>query len=172
MSLPLVYKSGDCFINAFINKRHAYKDKNLKMVFGSTAFNGFFEYGGKTWGLKEFLARHTPGTTVWDAHAWLEDEDGNVYDKFFSFYNFASKVQTGKATEVPNDTVFEGISKAEAKAMGVEYVPADKETQTVIFIDLLKHMMKIEGMLLNGQLNPKTYENPIVGNLFKMVMGM
>lgn len=153
MSLPLVYKSGDCFINAFINKRHAYKDKNLKMVFGSVAFNDFFEYGGKDWGLKEFEARHVPNSYCWDAHAWLEDEDGNVYDKFFSFYNYSALVNTGKVTAIPNDTVFEGISKAEAKVMGMTYKPADKNIQTAIFISVLKHLQSMEKLLMDGRLS-------------------
>jgi hypothetical protein len=135
--LPLTYTSGKCFYNAYINKRNFYKDRNLKLVFGSVSFNGFFEFGGETWGLKEFEARHIKGSHVWDAHAWLEDEDGNIYDKIFPFYNYSAKVNTGSELKVASETVWEGISPYQAKKQGVVYVKADKETQTAIFLSLL-----------------------------------
>jgi len=173
MSLPLVYKSGDCFINAFINKRNAYKDKDLKMVFGSVAFNGFFEYGGKDWGLKEFEARHTSGSYCWDAHAWLEDKDGNVYDKFFTFYNYSALINTGKVTAIPNNALFEGVSKTKAKALGVEYVPASRKVQRAIFMTAFKHISGVEKLLLSGQLTVagfNGYVKPAEQMLVKMMV--
>ena len=150
MSLPLTYKNGNCFINAFINKRHTYKDKNLKMVIGSVAFNGFFEFGGRHWGLADFNKRHTPGSVVWDAHAWLEDDDGNIYDYIFPHYNYCAVVQTGSKMKVADNTLWEGITPYNAKKMGVEYVKADKETQTAIFISLYKHCVATEEGLQKG----------------------
>jgi hypothetical protein len=138
------YIEGNCFLNAYVNKRNYYKSKNLKMVFGSIAFNSFYEYGGKKWTAKDFAKKHEPGSYVWDAHAWLEDADGNVYDKIFPFYNFSAKVNTGSKMRVKNNTVWEGISKAEAQSEGVTFRPADKETQTMIFISLLKHLQDSE----------------------------
>lgn len=142
-TLPLTYTSGNCFFNAYINKRHYYKGKNLKLVIGSVSFNGFFEFGGETWGLKEFVARHSHGH-IWDAHAWLEDEEGNIYDKIFSFYNYSAKVNTGSELKVATGTVWEGISPQQAKKQGVVYVKADKDTQTAIFISLLPYCKACE----------------------------
>jgi hypothetical protein len=151
MSLPLTYKDGQCFFNAFINKRHTYKDKNLRYVIGSVSFNGFFEFGGKTWGLADFVKKHTPGCPpAWDAHAWLEDDDGNIYDYIFPHYNCCAVLQTGSKMKVADNTLWEGISPSNAKKMGVEYVKADKETQTAIFISLYKHCVATEEGLQKG----------------------
>jgi hypothetical protein len=143
-TLPLTYAKGNCFINAYINKRHHYKDKNLRYVIGSVAFNGFFEYGGRNWGLADFKKKNTPGSYVWDAHAWLEDDEGNIYDYIFPFYNYSAEVNTGSKMKVADNTLWEGISPSKAKKMGVEYVKADKETQTAIFVSILKHCSKME----------------------------
>jgi hypothetical protein len=148
-TLPLTYKAGECFFNAFINKRHYYKDKKLKMVIGSVAFNDFFEFGGRHWGLKDFGESHPAGTAIWDAHAWLEDDDGNIYDYIFPHYNFCAVVQTGEKMKVADDTLWEGISPSDAKALGVEYVKADKDTQAMIFICLLKHSIATEEKALS-----------------------
>jgi hypothetical protein len=150
-ALPLTYKESNCFINAYINKNNAYKTKNLKYVIGSVAFNGFWEFGGEKWGKKEFEARHTKGTVCWDAHAWLEDEEGNIYDQVFPFYNYSAKVNTGKKTKVADGTLWEGISKAEAAALGITYKAADKETQVAIFISLFSWLRDVEANLKSGK---------------------
>ena len=133
----LSYTPGNCFFNAYLNKTRAYKHMNLRLCFGSVAFNGFFEYGGRNWTLTDFKARHTPGTYVFDAHAWLEDDDGNIYDKVFGHYNYCAMVQTGNRMKIDDDTLWEAVSPQHAKEMGVEYVKADKETQTYILLELL-----------------------------------
>ena len=149
--IPLTYNEGECFVNAFINKRNYYKSKNLKYVIGSVSFNGFFEFGGKNWGPKEFEKRHTKGTHIWDAHAWLEDEEGNIYDFIFPFYNYSAKVNTGRELKVAKNTLWEGISRAEAKEMGVEYIAADKVTQTAVFISILRICMDMEDRIKDGK---------------------
>lgn len=148
MTLPLTYISGNCFINAYINKRNAYKDRNLRLVFGSVSFNGFFEFGGENWTLEDFKRKHIPGTPIFDAHAWLEDNDGNIYDKVFSHYNFCAEVQSGKKLKVPNGTVWEGILPSQAMELGLKYVKADKKTQTYIFLELLPFLQNMEKMMM------------------------
>ena len=147
MSLPLTYKKGNCFINAYINSRHALKDLGLKYKIGSLGLNGWFEYGGKTWDKKKFMASWD-GDYSFDAHAWLEDAEGNVYDFSFQHYNWVARVRTNKGLGLLGE--IRGMSKADLKAKGLSYVEADKETQTAIFLKTLPHSRETEQGLLNG----------------------
>jgi len=148
-TLPLTYKKGNCFLNAFINKRNHYKSKNLKLVFGSLGLNDWFEYGGSDWSTKEFAAKHTPGTHIFDAHAWLEDTDGNVYDFCFDWYDGVSRTRTKKPLGISG--LIEGVSKAELQTKGLTYLPADKATQAYMFIEMLKFLCSAEENLQQGK---------------------
>ena len=149
MSLPLTYKLNECFLNAFINKRNYYKDKNLKLVFGSLGLNGWFEFGGKSWKLRDFEKRHQKGSISWDAHAWLEDAEGNIYDNVFKNYNDISFCRTGKTLDYVG--TLEGKSKTVCEGYGLTYVPADTETQTAIFLSLFPYLKSVEVGLKNGE---------------------
>jgi len=152
--LPLYYQSGSCFHNAYINKNYHYKDRNLKLVIGSLSFNGWTEYGGKNWKLADFI-KNSPGGRSWDAHAWLEDEDGFIYDKVFSSYNTVAKKRTG---EELNEELLEGnglLVEADpdwVEEAGLTYTPADKETQKHILAALMPHLKETERIykLQNG----------------------
>ena len=148
MALPLTYKAGNCFINAFINKRHHYKNKNLKLVYGSLAINGWFEFGGKDWTLKEFKERNEDGSHRWDAHAWLEDDEGNIYDYVFKRYDRIARIRTKRC--LPYTGILEGRSKAECEAMGITYVPAPPEVSKAIFVSQFKVLKDTETGLLLG----------------------
>jgi hypothetical protein len=143
MPLALQKRSGQCFVNAYINKRHCYKDLNLKLVIGSIAYNGWFEYGGEHWRKEDFLAKYSGW--AWDAHAWLEDEDGNIYDYIFEWDNTVSKLHTGKP--IKHLGLIEKASKYQCSRWGLTYVPADKETQTMIFLKMLKHCKDSESII-------------------------
>ena len=149
MALPLTYKSGNCFINSFINKRHTYKDKDLKLVIGSIGFNGWFEFGGKDWKLKDFLKRHEVGSVCWDAHCWLEDAEGNIYDFAFEDYSEVARIQTRKP--IRHHGLIEGQSKAWCEERGLTYVPADAETSKAIFISIFKWLLEVEANLISGK---------------------
>ena len=124
-TFPLTYKSGNCYLNAFINKEHHYKDKKLKMVIGSLGINNWFEYGGKHWTKADF-AKKVRGY-ITDSHCWLEDADGNVYDYLFEDYDYWVGVRTGKSMR--RKGLLEGVSKADLLADGIEYVPAPLDAQ-------------------------------------------
>ena len=135
MSQPM-YLDDKCFVNAYINKFKHYKDLNLKYVIGSLGLNGWFEYGGKDWTLRDFQKRNSGKIMeCWDAHCWLEDAQGNVYDFVQPSWNGILKVRNrpllGRETGI-----IEGVSKEELKKQGIEYVPADKETQLHIYLSL------------------------------------
>jgi len=134
---PLTYIEGNCFVNAYTNKRNAYKTKSLRLIIGSVAFNNFWEYGGEQWGLQDFKQKYKAGPVpCFDAHAWLEDDEGKIYDKVFPLYNLSALIHTGKKTKAVNGTLWEGISKSDAEALGFTYKAADKDTQAFIFLEL------------------------------------
>jgi hypothetical protein len=147
MTLPLTYKKDNCFINAYINHHNHYLDKKLRIVFGSFAINGWFEFGGKNWTKKDFIKNMT-GTYTTDAHCWLEDEDGNVYDYIHDGYDFWVKIRTNKPMKFSG--LVEGMSKADLLGKNIEYVPADKETQQMIFLRVLQHCREAERRLKDG----------------------
>jgi hypothetical protein len=88
------------------------------------------------------------GTYTTDAHCWLEDKDGNVYDYIHEGYGFWVKFNTNKPMKFSG--LVEGMSKADLLGKGIEYVPADKETQQLIFLRVLQHCRKAEKHLKEG----------------------
>jgi hypothetical protein len=140
--IPLTYKHAYCQINAFINLRHAYKDKDLKVVIGSLGVNGWFEYGGKNWGIEEFKRK------MEDVHFWLEDKNGNVYDFLFERYSLWSVIRTGN--KLRRTGILEGVSKNELKSVGIEYIPAPIEAQMMLYVNFTPTMVDAEKVLMNG----------------------
>lgn len=160
-----LYRESDCFSNAYINQRNCYKDLNLKIVVGSLGINKWFEFGGKCWKLEDF--KKNKGVKTWDAHSWLEDKDGNIYDFAYSSYDFVSQIRRNQPF------TWSGIiikkSKNQMKAKGLWYVPADADTQKYI-LDDLNHMleMKYEAMKrMNGREMP-TKAGASMDELLKM----
>lgn len=119
-----------CFINSYLNQKGIYKALDLKMVVGSVGWNGWFEFGGKGWTLMDFI-KAKKGFSSWDAHCWLEDAEGNIYDYLSSVDDLYTRFRTGKGLKVLG--VVEGVSKADLLAKGIEYVPGDEMTQYAIF---------------------------------------
>ena len=130
MPFPLTYLANNCFLNAAINKDNHYKERGLRLVIGSLGLNGWFEFGGKDWGMREFRAKHHSGY-VWDAHGWLEDADGNIYDQIFNFYDEVAVIRTGK--HLKKRGLIEGESKDALRAVGLDYVPAAADVQAAIW---------------------------------------
>lgn len=148
--IPRTYEHGYCFINSFINKKHCYKDKNLRFVIGSLALNGWCEWGGVNWTTEKFLANYD-GKHSFDAHAWLEDEEGNIYDCVFPEYNRVALLRSGKATGFANGTVLEGVSKAKCEQRGLSYYPADKQSQVAMFVCIHKWLASTEHDIIAGR---------------------
>lgn len=147
MSLPLTYKCGNCYINAYINMRHHYKDKSLKLVIGSLGINTWFEYGGKDWTKKDFQKKLMGFRS--DSHCWLEDSDGNIYDFLFSEYEDWVMINTRR--KMKRKGLLEGVPKAELARQGVQYVPAPKDAQEMLFLATFKHMKETHDSLISGK---------------------
>jgi len=147
MSIPLTYKHANCYINAYINRLHHYKDKNLKMVIGALGINDWFEYGGKDWTLDDY--KRTMFGHISDSHCWLEDDEGNVYDFLFEEYKYWVNIRTKKPMK--RSGLIEGVSKEELKADGIEYVPAPLEARKALFFATHKMMKTTHDALASGK---------------------
>ena len=148
MSIPLTYKKSACFTNAFLNSRHAYKNLGLKLKIGSLGMNGWFEYGGRDWTREDFFRNHKEGSYRFDAHAWLEDEQGNVYDYIFEWYNQVAVFRTGRPLKWRGKIV--KMNKRELLKKGLNYKETDPETQKEIFACMKDWLLLVEKGLLRG----------------------
>ena len=137
------YVFGNCYYNATTNKKNAFKHiPGLKVVYGSLGLNGHFEFGGKHHTVKDYY------TNPFDSHAWLEDNDGNVYDYIFAEYGDFAKAW-GKTVTFNTGWEILGISKQDLKEDGLEYIPAPLKAQRDIFNNVrLMYALKFkEGLL-------------------------
>ena len=122
---PRIYKDGQCYLNADFNQAGAFKELGLRVVYGSLGLGGWFEYGGKDWGVAEFSRKPS------DSHAWLEDWEGNVYDYAHSSWSEVASIR-GAPVRWQDNTEFFGEPKKDLARMGLTYLPASKEAQAVI----------------------------------------
>jgi hypothetical protein len=137
--MEVTFTRNDCFQNALTNKDLAYKNLNLHLVIGSLGFNGWFEFGGKDWEtLDDWKAKGSKGGGSWDAHGWLEDDEGNVYDYVFDEYLEIADMRNGRGKMTAG--LVERLSKKNAeKRRGLTYIPASAEVQAYILADLRKY---------------------------------
>jgi len=141
---------GHCYYNATRNNTRYFKDKRLKVVYGSLGLNGHFEYGGRNWTAKEFYPNPM------DSHAWLEDAEGNVYDYIFPEYAaFAEK--WGKTVTFQSDWEILGLSKADLLEDGLEYIPAPRKAQKDILKNVKAYYYK--SFKVNGDLDPVRFDD-------------
>lgn len=151
--LEPTYKENFCFLNALINQQGVYKEKNLKIVVGSLGLNGWYEFGGKDWDTKKFMKKlshdNVDGFPSIDAHCWLEDEKGNVYDYIFENYDFISQLRTGK--QIGHLGLMEKKTPKFCKMAGLHYLPASQEAQTAILDAMLPHMLTAKAKLETGR---------------------
>ena len=126
---------GYCFYNAIHNKAHRYKHLNLRLVMGSVGIGydcPFYEYGNPKWGwVKEFKR----GRLCYDAHCWLEDDQGRVYDAAHPdiYKIIAAKHDNEISDEIPHE-IF-GTDKYDLLCLGLYYEPAPKKTQRRIIAE-------------------------------------
>jgi hypothetical protein len=134
-----------CYWNAEYNKEELEKEsgRKLKIVYGSLGLNGFFEFGGRDWDVKDFYPN------PFDSHAWLEDSDGNVYDYIFDLYGRWIASRKIKVS-FPTSCLIRGASKKQLKEQfNIEYIPAPLIAQ----IDIVKQVNLKRKQLLNANPN-------------------
>jgi hypothetical protein len=148
----IIYEEDCCAYNAYVNQRNAYKALNLKWVFGSCAYSGFWEYGGPDYDSYDDFKRG-------DYHAWLEDKEGRVYDFITNHHDFCARINTGKALKVRG--LVEGVTKEEMKRLGVTYLPASEKVRVEAFLHLLPMMKKCEMIVKAGHGYKSKWEGKI-----------
>jgi len=114
-----------CLVYNTVNAMLGWKNLKLKLVAGSLGIGTtkpFFEYGGLAW--KKFSNFSKAGGRV-DAHVWLEDEFGNVYDVVTQHIAWVAVVRGKKISLRPRD-IIEGKSKEELRKLGLHYVRAEE----------------------------------------------
>jgi len=129
----LRYTPNSCFLNATYNKNNAYRNLNLKVVIGSLGLNGWFEFGGKDWSINEWK-QAKKGKCSWDAHCWLEDDNGNVYDYCFNDYLWVSRIRLWTIGDL-TEGVIERVNKEDCLKRGLTYIAAPINIQKAICID-------------------------------------
>lgn len=151
--LEPTYAENFCFLNALINQQGVYREKNLKIVVGSLGLNGWYEFGGKDWDTKKFLKKikhdQVDGFPSCDAHCWLEDEKGNIYDFIFENYDLISQLRTGK--QLGHLGLLVKKSPKFCKMAGLHYLPASQETQTAILEKIMPYMLIAKQKLETGR---------------------
>jgi hypothetical protein len=131
----LEWELNRCFLNADNHKHGAYKKLNLKLVIGSLGLNGFDEFGGRTWTEAEWVSKGKKLGGSWDAHAWLQDDKGNIYDYCFENYIECALIQTGRRGKM-FEGLIEGLSRRDCLKRGLTYTPAPLHIQEMIWKDL------------------------------------
>ena len=133
---PLIAVFSQCYINAYKNQQSRYKHLNLKVVIGSLGLAGHFEYGGKHHTVKDFAKN------PFDSHAWLEDDDGNVYDYIFPQYKSFAEYW-GKKPTFPTNWEILGVSKKDLLEEGLEYIPAPEKNRADIINNVVALLKKL-----------------------------
>ena len=127
---PVLYCVGMCFLNAEWNRTHAYADLRLHPVVGTLALNGWEEYGGSDWSEAKWLEARKD-YLQWDAHCWLEDDEGNVYDFCFDRYIEIALIQTGRRGLLKTG-ILERASRVDCGKRGMRYTPAPSAIQRMV----------------------------------------
>jgi hypothetical protein len=123
-----VYRPWRCMWNAVYNQQCAYKGMGLRIVCGSVSVDDHFCFGGsEKWTAKEAFSPTDGGM---DAHVWLEDKDGNVYDKWF--YEYLNGTHPKGKKPIP-ETIFKGKSKKDIAAKWrIRYFPMERKETTLL----------------------------------------
>lgn len=131
---PILYVPRGCNMHARFNRAHYYEDQNLRLVAGSIAIgasdNPVFEYGHANFKtIADFRSVKWPRAL--DAHMWLENEAGGVYDVVDPHCVQGARLHSQPFHLAPLE-VLEGRSKEELRSLGLHYIPAPQQTQELL----------------------------------------
>lgn len=144
------YSSGDimcfpnsCFSQANFNRENAYNELKLSIVAGSLGIGigkkPFFEYGDANYKVYNDFAKSpftkldgATGRYQWDAHVWLEDESGYIYDVLTDYVvGFCTDLhgktidKVFKCERTGQGRVIEKRTAKELRRLGMHYIKAD-----------------------------------------------
>jgi hypothetical protein len=132
-TLPYQCVPKRCFVNAFVNSRHCYKDLKLKVKIGTMKWKDYYMYDEPR--SVESVEKEWNKYRAFSSHCWLEDDEGNVYDYW-----------TDDMIEAKNTKV-EKMSKEEIRKFNYEYVEFNKTIQTKVFLLIYKELKMWEEIL-------------------------
>ncbi len=137
----LVYTDNQCYMNSLFNLKHGLANLNLHPVYGSLGLgrqaNPFFEFGGLNFTtINDFISStatntDAAGRTSLDAHVWLEDDQGQVYDYVTPSLRRICTLRGNQPID-PTLTTIRGLTKTALRQRGMCYLPAPLATQRAL----------------------------------------
>ena len=130
----------NCILSAIFNQQRIYNKQKLHLKCGSFGLGGlkdqsiWWEWGNPDWTTAEqFTEKQSPGKI--DAHVWLEDENGNIWDVwdpqlwgYFDLRRLPTLVRVKLGAKRPkNSVVIEGWSYSKCAQLGFHYKVASKD---------------------------------------------
>jgi hypothetical protein len=135
---PVLCIEQACSRQMYYNMEHAYRDvPGIKPVFGSLGIgveDPHYEFGGADYSkCSDFIQSKysSEDGTVLDAHVWLEDASGGVYDVVTRHMEWVASAR-GKLFHISKHTVIEGWQKGQLASQGLWYVAAPPMTQELM----------------------------------------
>lgn len=135
----LAYLDYGCFANAVYNRDNAYKSKKLTFVVGSLGIGvkPFWQYGCKKYKDMKDFAR----PSGFDAHGWLEDDNGNVYDYVYPSLN-ALAIVHDRHIKLKKDTRIEGETKHYLAKRGLHFIKALADIHDTLVGEIMQHVVQ------------------------------
>lgn len=127
---------------AHYNKEHKYKNLDLHVVHGSLGFGrDWFEFGGEDFRLfHEFVTPHSV-----DAHSWLEDAEGRVYDIVQPMFLSVARMRSIELPGLKPFNAIQGMTKEKLEQEhNLVYIPAPKEV--IPLLDAILAKRKTDGL--------------------------
>lgn len=134
-----IYEMNRCFYNAILNKNYYYEGRNLRVVFGAFKIGTRFVYGYAD--PMTIPRREMNGGC--NVHAWLEDDDGRIYDCLYS--EIVGQVPKANKKKMKAG-VMEGKTREELKDMNCFYLPYASEIQMLWAITLFSFLLSSPGL--------------------------
>lgn len=148
----LFYGEGACILTSTLNQEvYKQRGKNLTQVAGSLGLgtrDPWYEFGGANFRTTDdFLSSKYSGMTSagymgMDAHMWLEDDQGRVYD-IVTKHVVMTALHRSKTIAVQAGEVLAGVHKSELKRKGMIYKPATVEFRDWWIDHMKPHLAKL-----------------------------
>jgi len=133
----VVWTNNQCFYTSMFNNTHALARFQLHLVYGSLGVgkhNPFFEFGGRNFTvMNDFMSspytkRDQAGRISMDAHVWLEDNSGKIYDVCTDQMRNVCRIRGLQPIE-NNISIITGVEAARLQTAGIWHVAAPTDVQ-------------------------------------------
>ena len=155
-----VYKAGECFVNVEVGikiLRKEFPKKTFTIVYGAMGFglgdNIHWEYGFNP--EKKNIKDYVNPFGQLDAHAWIVDEEGRIFDYFFDWYFECCKMWNVRVAV--DEPTFMATSKENLAEFGIHYLPASRWMHGEIRRFVKKNYLKIRNISDRAWLGPPRF---------------